>query len=39
VDITFVANQAIQLPVTVSANDDGTGHSIYIFTDDGVTAA
>lgn len=39
VDITFVANQAIQLPVTVSANDDGTGHSIYIFTDDGVIAA
>lgn len=39
VDITFVANQAIQLPVTISANDDGTGHSIYIFTDDGIVAA
>ena len=39
VDISFTANSAIQLPVTISANDDGTGHSIYIFTDDGVTAA
>lgn len=39
VEITFVANDAIKLPVTISANDDGTGHSIYIFTDDGVIAA
>lgn len=36
VEITFVANDAIKLPVTISANDDGTGHSVYIFTDDGV---
>lgn len=39
VEITFVANDAIKLPVTISANDDGTGHSIYIYTDDGVTTA
>lgn len=39
VEITFVANDAIKLPVTISANDDGTGHSMYIFTDDGVIAA
>lgn len=39
VEITFVANEPISLPVTISANDDGTGHSIYIFTDDGVIAA
>lgn len=39
VEISFVANDAIKLPVTISANDDGTGHSIYIFTDDGVTSA
>ena len=36
VEITFVANDAIKLPVTISANDDGTGHSMYIFTDDGI---
>lgn len=39
VEITFVANEPISLPVTISANDDGTGNSIYIFTDDGVIAA
>lgn len=39
VEITFVANDAIKLPVTISANDDGTGHSMYIFTDDGVISA
>jgi hypothetical protein len=39
VEITFVANEAISLPVTISANDDGTGNSIYIFTDDGIVAA
>ena len=39
VEITFVANEAINLPVTISANDDGTGNSIYIFTDDGIVAA
>lgn len=39
VEITFAANDAIKLPVTISANDDGTGHSIYLFTDDGVISA
>lgn len=39
VDITFAANSAINLPVTISANDDGTGESIHIFTDDGIISA
>lgn len=39
VDITFAANDAINLPIEISANDDGTGNSIYIFTDDGVVSA
>jgi len=39
VEMTFSATEAVQLPVTVSANDDGTGNSIYIYTDDGVTSA
>lgn len=39
VDITFAANAAINLPITISANDDGTGESIHIYTDDGVTSA
>lgn len=39
VDITFASNAAINLPVTISANDDGTGESIHIYTDDGVTSA
>lgn len=36
--ITFVANDAIKLPVTVSCYDDGTGtgDSITIYTDDGI---
>lgn len=37
--ITFNATSAIALPITVSAYDDGTGNSIYIFTDDGVATA
>lgn len=39
VDITFASNAAINLPITISANDDGTGNSIYIYTDDGLTTA
>lgn len=39
VDITFAANTPISLPITISANDDGTGNSIYIYTDDGITTA
>ena len=37
--ITFNASEAIALPVTVSAYDDGTGNSIHIFLDDGVVSA
>lgn len=39
VEITFSASDAVKLPITISANDDGTGNSIYIYTDDGVTTA
>lgn len=39
VEITFAANDAIKLPITISANDDGTGNSIYIYTDDGKTTS
>ena len=35
VDITFASNEAIGLPIEISANDDGTGESIHIYTDDG----
>lgn len=37
VEITFVANEPIKLPITISANDDGTGtnNCLYIYTDDG----
>lgn len=33
--ITFSATEAIALPLTLSAYDDGTGNSIYLFLDDG----
>lgn len=33
--ITFSATDAIALPLTLSAYDDGTGNSIYLFIDDG----
>lgn len=36
VDITFAATEAISLPITITANDDGTGNSIYLFVDDGI---
>lgn len=39
VEITFSASDAVKLPITISANDDGTGNSIYIYTDDGVTSS
>ena len=35
VDMTFAADQAISMPITISGNDDGTGHTCYIYTDDG----
>ena len=34
-DVTFVPNAANIWPVTLSCYDDGTGHSIYVFYDDG----
>jgi len=37
--ITFVAGEAIRLPITLSCNVDSTGESIYIYTDDGVVSA
>lgn len=37
--ITFNATDAVALPLTLSAYDDGTGNCIYIYTDDGVTTA
>lgn len=37
--ITFSATEAIALPITVSAYDDGTGNSIHVYTDDGVVSA
>lgn len=38
-DITFVPNAANAWPVTLSCFDDGTGHSIYVFYDDGQTTS
>lgn len=38
-DTSFVANDGVKWNLTVSADDDGTGHSIYILTDDGIFAA
>lgn len=37
--ITFNASEAIALPVTVSAYDDGSGDSIHVYLDDGVVSA
>lgn len=34
-DISFVPNAAHMFPVTIDSYDDGTGHSIYVFYDDG----
>lgn len=38
-DITFSATEAVSLPITLSAYDDGTGESIHIFVDDGQVTA
>lgn len=37
--ITFNANSAVALPVTLSCYDDGTGNPIHIFIDDGMKTA
>lgn len=34
-DISFVPNAAHMFPITIDSYDDGTGHSIYVFYDDG----
>lgn len=39
IDMTFSASSAVPMPITISCNDDGSGKSIYIFTDDGVVSA
>lgn len=39
VDMTFNASSAVPIPITISCNDDGSGNSIYIYTDDGVVSA
>ena len=38
-DSQFIPNAGVVWPFTITYNDDGTGHCIYIFTDDGVTSA
>lgn len=39
IDITFSATEAIELPIEISANDDGTGNSVYLYLDDGIKTA
>lgn len=38
IDMTFAADQAINMPVTISANSDDAGQLVYIYTDDGLAA-
>lgn len=38
-DTTFVANNGVMWDFTIDCNDDGTGHCIYLLTDDGVVSA
>jgi len=38
-EMTFSASEAIRLPLEISCNDDGTGESIHIYTDDGILSA
>jgi len=38
-DVSFTPGAAHQIPVTISTFDDGTGHSIYLFYDDGQTTS
>ena len=39
IEMTFNAGEPVALPLEISANDDGTGESIHIYTDDGVVSA
>ena len=38
-EISFTSSDAISLGITLSCYDDGTGNSIYIYTDDGQKAS
>ena len=38
-EITFVPDAANVWPATISCYDDGTGHSIYVYYDDGVVTS
>ena len=38
-EISFVANDAVKLPVTLAALPDATGNYVYVYTDDGVFSA
>ena len=38
-EVTFVANDAVKLPVTLAALPDASGNSVYVYTDDGVFSA
>lgn len=37
--VSFVRNDIVKWSFTLEANDDGTGHSMYLLTDDGETVA
>lgn len=39
IEMTFASSDAIALPLEISCNDDGTGESIHIYTDDGILGA
>lgn len=39
IEMTFASSEAIALPLEISCNDDGTGESIHIYTDDGILSA
>lgn len=38
-DVNFVSNDGVIWDMTIECDDDGTGHCIYILTDDGVISA
>lgn len=38
-EVTFNSTSAVGWNITISTNDDGTGNSIYLLTDDGVVTA
>lgn len=37
--MTFVPSAGNVWPFTITCNDDGTGHSVYVYFDDGATTA